>query len=150
MTVVTFLTFSKKGFAYSFHINFLQDDSTVNKEYYHKFMSCLRKAKPRKRQDLLQNDPRCFLKQLLVHDFLVLIMSQPPYSSDMTVYDSFLFPKLKQSMKCWRFCWKLRQYLQKNSNSYHKGHIKSAPGIRKRAGITEGDQFEANKIYFHQ
>ena len=95
------------------HHEFLLQTRTVNKENFLEAMRRLhrlRKAIRQKRIELwktqswiLHHNNASAHTLMLVHEFLgknkIVIMSQPSYSPDLAPADSFLFPKLKTSMK---------------------------------------------------
>ena len=92
----------------------LPQDRTVNVQYCLEVMHRLRESIHQKRTELWKNiswimhrDNAPAHTSMLVREFLAknktLIMPQPSYSTDLSVFDVFLFPELKKSMKGKRF-----------------------------------------------
>ena len=87
---------------------------TVTKEYYQQVLRRLRDAVRRKRPDLwtaknwqLHHDNAPAHSSHLFQYFLekhgIPVLQQPPYSPDMAPCDFWLFPKLKTTLKGYRF-----------------------------------------------
>lgn len=96
------------------HYEFLPRGRTVNKEYYVEVLRHLREAIRKKRPELwanktfiLHHDNAPAHASRLVSQFLTntntSLLTQPPYSPDLSPCDFFLFPKIKKTMKGKRY-----------------------------------------------
>ena len=90
------------------HKEFVPPGQTVNKQYYREFLERLRKRVHRVRSEiadtwmLLHDNAPCHTA-ISVNERLankgISVVSQPPYSPDLSPCDFFLFPKLKFHLK---------------------------------------------------
>jgi transposase len=89
---------------------FVPRGQTVNKEYYMEELKSLREAVRKNRPDswwekkwMLHHDNAPAHASLLIREFLAknetMVVPQTPYSLDLAPADSFLFPKLKYTLK---------------------------------------------------
>jgi hypothetical protein len=92
------------------HHEFLSQGQTVNRRYYLEMLNRLRENVRKKRPQLWRNnswflhhDNALTHASLLSRDFLAnmntTVLPQPPNSPDLAPADSFLFPKLKSTLK---------------------------------------------------
>ncbi len=96
------------------HHEYAPEGQTVTKLYYLEVLQRLRDAVRRKRPDLwqsqsfkLHHDNAPAHSSQLIVDFLakkgIPVVRQAPYSPDMAPSDFWLFPKIKQQLKGFRF-----------------------------------------------
>ena len=96
------------------HHEFVPRGQMVKKQLYQEFLARLRKAVPRKRPELWENqtwmlhhDKALAHASLLIRSYLAKhqtsVVPHPPYSPDLAPADFFLFPKLKPTLKGRRF-----------------------------------------------
>jgi hypothetical protein len=95
------------------HFEFLEQGRTVNQHCYLEILARLREAVRLRRPELwpdawiLHHDNALAHDALAVREFLVnksiMKFDHPPYSSDFSPCDFWLFPKLKTALKSHRF-----------------------------------------------
>ena len=102
---ILFFFFESQGFV---HKEFVPHGQTINKQYYREVLERLRKSVHRVRPEtadtwMLHHDTVPCHTATLVNKFLtkkgIPMLSQPPYSPDLSPCDLFLFSKLKFHLK---------------------------------------------------
>jgi hypothetical protein len=92
------------------HYQYVPQDQTVNQQFYLQVLKRLRLSVSRKRPQkwvALHHDNapahRAHSIQVFLASHGIPVVQQPPYSSDMALYDVWLFPQLETVLKGNRF-----------------------------------------------
>ena len=92
------------------YMHWVPTGQTVNKEYYVEVLREFRKRFRRKRPALFKSgqwhfhhDTAPVHNSILVTDYLIKTVPQPPYSPDLVPCDFWLFPKLKEKLRGCRY-----------------------------------------------
>jgi transposase len=92
------------------YYGFVPTGQKLNQEFYPTLLWCLQEAVQKKQPELWQEHSWFLHHNISMHMVLSIqknnktpVVAQPPYSSDLSPAEFFLFPKLKVSVKRRRF-----------------------------------------------